>query len=106
MARKVPRKKLPEKKSKAKAGQKVTPIGWDRSNLAIMAFGVIVIAIGYVMLARGSITLAPLLLVFGYCVVFPVGISWSTGFAGNLKARFGVREQEPQQAAPDGPPGS
>jgi hypothetical protein len=33
-----------------------------------------VIVIGYLVLATGSITLAPILLVLGYCVLVPVAI--------------------------------
>lgn len=32
------------------------------------------IAIGYFLLARGSETIAPILLVLGYCVFLPIGI--------------------------------
>jgi hypothetical protein len=41
-----------------------------------MAFGValLVIVAGYIFLANGSITLAPLLLVAGYCVLIPYAI--------------------------------
>ena len=30
---------------------------------------------GYVLLASGSTTLAPILLVLGYCVLFPLGLA-------------------------------
>jgi hypothetical protein len=43
-------------------------------NLIVLAVGVGLIAAGFVYLARGSITLAPILLVAGYCVAIPVGI--------------------------------
>jgi hypothetical protein len=32
------------------------------------------IAIGYVLLSTGSETIAPLLLVLGYCILLPIGI--------------------------------
>jgi hypothetical protein len=45
-----------------------------RTNLiAFMCGGVLIVA-GFVTLARGSLTLAPLLLVIGYCVAIPAGI--------------------------------
>jgi hypothetical protein len=33
------------------------------------------LAVGYVLLAKGSTTLAPVLLVLGYCVLFPLGLA-------------------------------
>ena len=43
-------------------------------NWIVIACGLALIAFGFVSLAAGSITLAPILLVLGYCVVIPVGI--------------------------------
>ena len=44
--------------------------------LTVIAFavGVGLIALGFTALARGSLTLAPVLLVGGYCVAVPVAI--------------------------------
>lgn len=47
---------------------------FGRRSLLLFAAGGVSIAIGYVVLAAGSITLAPILLVAGYCVFFPMGI--------------------------------
>ena len=44
---------------------------WGLVNSVLMALGVGVLAVGYVALSRGSITLAPALLVLGYCVLIP-----------------------------------
>jgi uncharacterized membrane protein HdeD (DUF308 family) len=44
---------------------------WGLSNSILLALGVAVLAVGYVALSRGSITLSPVLLVFGYCVLIP-----------------------------------
>lgn len=49
-------------------------IALGRKNYLIMGAGVLVIAAGFIFLSRGSITLAPILLVLGYCVVIPVGL--------------------------------
>jgi hypothetical protein len=46
----------------------------DRENLILFAVALAVIVVGYLFLARGSITLAPILLVLGYCVLVPVAI--------------------------------
>ncbi len=45
-------------------------------NLALLAAGLLSIILGYVLLAGGSITGAPLLLVLGYAVLIPLGIIW------------------------------
>jgi hypothetical protein len=39
-----------------------------------MGVGILVLAAGYVALAKGSITLAPLLLVVGYCGLIPASL--------------------------------
>jgi hypothetical protein len=44
---------------------------WGLANSVLLALGVGVLAVGYVTLSRGSITLSPVLLVFGYCVLIP-----------------------------------
>ena len=46
----------------------------DRENLILFGVALAVIVLGYVFLARGSITLAPILLVLGYCVLVPIAI--------------------------------
>ncbi len=43
-------------------------------NYLIFGLAMVVIVIGYVALGYGSITLAPVLLVLGYCVLIPVAI--------------------------------
>jgi len=43
-------------------------------NYVIFAVGLLVIIVGYISLSAGSITLAPILLVLGYCVLIPLAI--------------------------------
>ena len=43
-------------------------------NYVVMGAGLLAIVIGYITLAGGSTSLAPLLLVLGYCVIIPVGL--------------------------------
>jgi hypothetical protein len=43
-------------------------------NAVLLALGLACIVVGYVLLARGSIVAAPLLLVLGYAVLIPLGI--------------------------------
>jgi hypothetical protein len=47
-------------------------------NVLLLVAGIVVILVGYLLLGRGSITAAPLLLVTGYCVIIPLSIIlWS-----------------------------
>ena len=47
-------------------------------NVLLLVGGIVVVLIGYVLLGRGSVTAAPLLLVIGYCVIIPLSIVlWS-----------------------------
>jgi uncharacterized membrane protein HdeD (DUF308 family) len=62
-----------------KAQPATTPPGrptlsFSRTNAAWLGAGVVSIAIGFLLLARGSESIAPVLLVLGYCVLLPVGI--------------------------------
>ncbi|MDR0518169.1 MAG: hypothetical protein LBH25_14125 [Fibromonadaceae bacterium] len=51
-------------------------------NIFIVAFGVLLVVIGFFCLAQGpaenpiSLTVAPLILVFAYLVIVPFGILW------------------------------
>ena len=47
---------------------------WGRINSALLAMGVVVLTAGYLSLSKGSITLAPVLLVTGYCVLIPASL--------------------------------
>jgi hypothetical protein len=47
---------------------------WGVANSAMLALGLGVLAVGYVALSRGSITLAPVLLVLGYVVFIPASL--------------------------------
>jgi hypothetical protein len=44
-------------------------------NFALLTAAIAALAVGYVLLARGSTTVAPILLVLGYCVLFPLGLA-------------------------------
>lgn len=52
----------------------------DRSNIMIIGAGILLLIIGYIFMAENSVdgflptTVAPILLVLGYCVVIPYGI--------------------------------
>jgi drug/metabolite transporter (DMT)-like permease len=44
---------------------------WGPLNSVMLGLGITVLVAGYVALSRGSRTLAPVLLVLGYCVLIP-----------------------------------
>jgi len=44
-------------------------------NFAFLGAGVVCVVVGYWLLRLGSTTAAPILLVLGYCVFFPVGLA-------------------------------
>ena len=43
-------------------------------NLALLGGAALALAGGYLLLAQGSTTAAPVLLVLGYCVLLPLGL--------------------------------
>jgi hypothetical protein len=43
-------------------------------NAALLVGAAIVLVAGYLLLARGSTTAAPILLVVGYCILLPLGL--------------------------------
>jgi hypothetical protein len=47
---------------------------WGRLNSVLLAVGIALILLGYLALSKGSITLAPILLVAGYVVVVPAAL--------------------------------
>ena len=49
---------------------------FTRTNYLFMAAGVALAIVGFVLLRGGDISLAPLLLVIGYCALIPLGIIW------------------------------
>jgi hypothetical protein len=44
-------------------------------NFALLGAALFCITVGYYLLSKGSTTAAPILLVLGYCVLFPVGLA-------------------------------
>lgn len=67
-ARIVARAKTAQSKAKGEA------LPFTRKNYYLLMAGLAVIILGFVSLGMGSITLAPILLVLGYCVIVPVAI--------------------------------
>ncbi|NOY88708.1 MAG: DUF3098 domain-containing protein [FCB group bacterium] len=63
-------------KTKKRAQKKPEEEKWPygKKNYVLFAISLLVIIIGYITLAGGSITLAPILLVVGYCVLIPIAL--------------------------------
>jgi hypothetical protein len=61
-------------KPKVERHKEKSVLPFSRKNYVLFAIGIFVIIIGYVTLGYGSITLAPILLVLGYCVIIPIAI--------------------------------
>lgn len=66
-------KPKPSKAKKVKEKEKDT-LGFTKRNYYLFALGLVVIVVGFITLRMGSITLAPILLVLGYCVIIPLSI--------------------------------
>jgi len=47
---------------------------WGPLNSVLLTLGVAVLVVGYVALSKGSTTLAPVLLVGGYCGLIPASL--------------------------------
>lgn len=70
--------KAPDRSRRGRAGRKSKEVSSDTlafsyRNYWIFGAALASIVIGYVTLSKGSITLAPILLVAGYCVLVPLG---------------------------------
>lgn len=55
-------------------GQQEAALKFSRVNAILAAAGLVTIALGYYLLAQGSISVAPVLLVVGYAVLIPLAI--------------------------------
>jgi len=68
-----------ERKTKSDKGAsakgEISPdVGLSSLNIKLLVLSFLIIVAGFIFLSRGSITLAPILLVLGYCVMVPVAI--------------------------------
>jgi hypothetical protein len=62
----------PAKKSKKTTN--TLGIDFSKRNYMVLGIGLAVILLGFILLALGDITISPILLVLGYCVIIPLGI--------------------------------
>ncbi len=67
-----------KKSLQRKSGSRPFPkrVGWSFDTINYIAFGIGILVMigGYISLATGSETLAPILLVLSYCVIIPIAI--------------------------------
>ncbi|PJA26164.1 MAG: hypothetical protein CO189_12190 [candidate division Zixibacteria bacterium CG_4_9_14_3_um_filter_46_8] len=63
-------------KAKVASGKSDDSLGFTSSNYIIFAIGIAFVIIGFIALRLGSLTLAPILLVLGYCVIIPIAIMY------------------------------
>ncbi|KPK63680.1 hypothetical protein AMJ83_05615 [candidate division WOR_3 bacterium SM23_42] len=66
-----------EKKKKEKPVKKesvLAAVKFTKKNTLFFGIGLILVIVGFILLAAGDIVLAPILLVVGYLVFFPLGI--------------------------------
>jgi hypothetical protein len=64
----------PKERKQKSVVVKDLPIHFTKKNYIGFALGIVTIILGFISLSQGSITLAPILLVMGYCVIIPVAI--------------------------------
>ncbi len=69
VARPTGRAKGPRKTVEADLG-----FSWGTLNTFLLGLGILVLAGGYLALSKGSTTLAPILLVGGYCGLIPASL--------------------------------
>jgi hypothetical protein len=67
-------KKERKEQPPAKKAEVLMDVKFTGKNMLFFGVGVLSVLIGFIMLASGSIVLAPILLVLGYLVFFPLGI--------------------------------
>lgn len=91
-----------KKKFKGFGSKKEKILPYTRENAVILLVGLAVVVAGYAALSKGpwnsfwSLTLAPILLVLGYCVIIPVGLIYQK----KKPAQAVEKQASPEQQAP------
>jgi hypothetical protein len=68
-------KKQKTKKDKpVKQQGTLATVKFSQKNLVFFGIGLLLVVVGFILLATGDIVLAPILLIIGYLVFFPLGI--------------------------------
>ena len=68
------KKEKKEKKEKERKGEALIEVKFTNKNYLFFGAGLISLIIGFILLRTGDIVLAPILLILGYLVFFPLGI--------------------------------
>lgn len=63
-----------KKEKPAKKERVLATVNFTKKNTLFFGIGLILVVIGFILLAAGDIIIAPILLVVGYLVFFPLGI--------------------------------
>ena len=63
-----------QKSKKEEKRQMVLDVSFKRKNILMFGIGLVFVVVGFILLAGGDIVAAPILLVVGYLVFFPLGI--------------------------------
>lgn len=67
-------KKDRQQKKQKREETKTIDVKFTKKNLLFFGIGLAFVIVGFILLAAGDIVAAPLLLVVGYLVFFPLGI--------------------------------
>ena len=81
-----------KKRYSSKRADTAQRLPFSGRNFALFAIAIVFILLGFVVLSSGDITIAPILLVFGYCVVLPIGILIKPKFR-TAKANSGQKKE-------------
>ncbi|MEO0185762.1 MAG: hypothetical protein ABIL22_04120 [candidate division WOR-3 bacterium] len=68
------KKEKKEKEKKDKRTEALIDVKFTKKNYLFFGAGLVSLIVGFVLLRGGDIVLAPILLVLGYLVFFPLGI--------------------------------
>ncbi|MGB3478566.1 MAG: hypothetical protein WBB67_05350 [bacterium] len=74
MAKKEKKRKKEKKEKKEKKQEQLIDVKFKKKNILFFGIGVVLGIIGFILLSVGDIVLAPILLILGYLVFFPLGI--------------------------------
>jgi hypothetical protein len=94
-----------KKKSKGSRFKKEKILPYTRENTVLLVAGLATVVAGYVALSKGpwnsfwSLTLAPILLVVGYCVIIPFALIFQKKKPAQAVQKQ-VQQVQPEQQAP------
>lgn len=74
MAKKDKKGKKEKKEKKERKQEQLIDVKFTKKNMLFFGIGVVLVIIGFILLAAGDIVFAPILLILGYLVFFPLGI--------------------------------